>query len=172
MRPSHSEGAIVSRHLETKMARDKRRLPKTTRALSAHMFKYATVVWSWREGLRPAGNLKKSSETRRLPKTTRALSAHTFEYATVVWSWREGLRPAGNQKKSSDTRRLPWIFVAEGDAHISRPSYNGITRASQARDAGSTPVGRFKPGPPNGGPIYLKDRRESNRESDPESAKH
>ena len=24
-----------------------------------------------------------------------------------------------------------------------RPSYNGITRASQARDAGSTPVGRF-----------------------------
>ena len=32
----------------------------------------------------------------------------------------------------------PWII-----GYFQRPSYNGITLASQARDAGSTPVGRY-----------------------------
>ena len=34
------------------------------------------------------------------------------------------------------------LLVAEGDDVLSRLSYNGITRASQARKAGPTPVSR------------------------------
>jgi hypothetical protein len=83
---------------------------------------YATVVCSLSIRIRTNRTSVVPRSTRRLFWNPGALPAHLFKYATVVWRWREGLQPAVSLKRPSDTRRLPWIFVAEGDAFISRPS--------------------------------------------------